>query len=31
MLAIIGMCANVSVRLLERRVTYWVARREDGA
>lgn len=29
MLAIIGMCANVGVRLLERRVTYWVDRRED--
>lgn len=30
MLAFIGMCANFGVRLLERRVTYWVARREDG-
>jgi NitT/TauT family transport system permease protein len=30
MLAMIGMCANVSVRLLERRVTYWVVRRENG-
>lgn len=29
MLAIIGMCANVGVRLLERRVTYWVDRREN--
>jgi len=29
-LASIGMCANAAVRLLERRLTYWVARREDG-
>lgn len=28
-LALIGMCANLGVRTLERRVTYWVVRRED--
>ncbi|TCT04625.1 ABC transporter permease [Aquabacter spiritensis] len=29
MLAVIGMCANTAVRVIERRATYWVVRRED--